>query len=161
VKQKRAHKERIARLHRTDDFLLFGAGFDDIGGIQSSHSMRTWDNAQGAVRFVTIIQMETESYHALQNFHWRLHVWNTVLGRPRTVASYINPLFDRDGKILMPRDKPVGLGRFIKKDGTHGQRLGSEHVLEQAQYFGRHWQHSNLWNLLHEIAVSGSSLHQA
>jgi hypothetical protein len=79
MKQERAHEERVARLHRTDDLLLIRAGFDDIGGIQSSHSMRARDNTKGAVRFVTIIQMESQCDHAFQYSHRRLNVRYSLL----------------------------------------------------------------------------------
>src|SRR5262245_29800860 len=95
--------------------------------------MRPGNDTERTVRRSRWIKMYAKSENLIQNISRSMRKNNTVLRRTRSPAFRHHILCDREGRVLMPRDKPVCLSSFVKEDRFERAQLRSGQVLRKPQ----------------------------
>jgi hypothetical protein len=93
-------------------------------------SVRARQDSDGTVVLTAIVKVQAHRDHLTQDMVRRLYALNTCFLRPRPESWGVEPLLDRDGEILVPRDLPVGLRRLVEEDATNCEALGAEDTLD-------------------------------
>src|SRR2546425_9541585 len=77
--------------------------------------------------------MEPDGEHLLKKFDGRLNVGHAVLDAPWAKAGDHDAGAKRQRQILVPRNQPVCVGRFVEVNGADGKRFGRKMRANQAQ----------------------------
>ena len=112
------------------------ASRNDAGDVilgQTAKLMRSGRDQQRSVLDRYRIQMDPKRDHARQKLKRRLHVHKPRLECPRTETGHVVPIPHDDRTVLMPPQRPVGIGGLVEEDRTN--RLGCRS--EQAARDGR------------------------
>lgn len=119
MQQQRAHQERRPQRCGDDPFgCRFADSFDVIAreatfGVPSGH------DPQRAIVGVAVVEMEANRQHGGKQARGRLDMRDAGLDRPRTPAHQVMAFSHRYREILVPKDRPIGLRRFVKKERAY------------------------------------------
>jgi len=93
-----------------------------------SELMTARDHFQRPVPGRSLIEMNTDSDHLLEQGHRWLHMNDAIFYRPRTVAGGQHFFANRYREILMPRYRPVLIRGFIEKNTSNGNETSAHQV---------------------------------
>ena len=77
--------------------------------------------------------MDSECQDLGEDTRWSVSIDHAVLYRPRSPTRRVVAFPKRQGGILMPHHKPVGLGRLVKQRCAEWQRLSTENLLRYVE----------------------------
>lgn len=140
VEQQGAHEQGIAGGGDAENIGLPGSEFLDALGGEAAVPVRAGQHTERAVGIVGIIEMKAHGKHLLEQFDGRLDVGNAILGAPRPEAGQIDTGAKGERQVLMPRDQPVGFGRFVEVNGADGERFERKmraHEIEKMRRAGQ------------------------
>ena len=92
-------------------------------GDSTPESVRAGYDSQGAVARVGDIEMQSHRDHRFQDAGWRLDMDNALLDRPRPEPLGRALGCNGDGKVLVPRNLPIGAFSFVKPQGPNSPDL--------------------------------------
>lgn len=104
---------------------------------KNSVSMRAGNHANRAVFFFTIVQVNADGEHLLENRRRRPDMDDTGFARPGSPALDVEFLANRNHTVLMPADHPVRSCTLVEEGPTSGEALVSEHGCDRLSHFVR------------------------
>jgi hypothetical protein len=76
-----------------------------------------------------IVEMDAKCQELAKHTRWGMRIDHAVLYRPRSPTLRVVAVPKRQGGILMPYHKPVGLGRLVEQRCAEWSRLSTENFL--------------------------------
>src|SRR5688572_32842266 len=70
--------------------------------------------------------MDADRKHVLENRLRRLNMHDAGFGGPGAESRNVDALADGDGKVLVPGNFPVGVGRLVEEQAANSERGGAE-----------------------------------
>ena len=114
------HQKGLAFLCEAGDFAVGGEVPRNLGGFQDSLEVGSGRDAQGAVGFVAVVQMESDGEQLRQYGFRRPCVVDAFLDARKVEIIGSHGTGEREHQILMPGDFPVGGRSFVESDGLDG-----------------------------------------
>jgi hypothetical protein len=109
----------------------------DVLRREAADSMRARKDAYRPILDPTIIEVNSNGYHAFQNFYRGLYVRYALLYRPRAESMSLQALSYRNSKVLMPSNLPIRNWRLVKEDSANCETTFAESRLGcRANTFG-------------------------
>src|SRR5436309_14128327 len=96
MQQERADEQRAAARNFAHLRFVIAATLRDLRRRQYAMRVRSRNHEQRAVVGKTIVQMQSNCQHVLQNLRGRLHMLDALLHRPRTKAWLLDALLYSD-----------------------------------------------------------------
>src|ERR1700687_4701954 len=100
---------------------------------QDALSVCSRQDPQRSVVSSGVVEMNSECQDLAKHTRWSVSIDYAVLYRPRTPTRRVVALPKRQGGILMPHHKPVGLGRLVKQRCAEWQRPSTENLLRYVE----------------------------
>ena len=119
MQQQGTHDQRATSLHATINRLRFLLYSIDAGGPKPAMPMRTRKDFQSSAFCSGIIEMKSYGEQLFQHTYRWLHVSDARLKRPAGEMRDLLFVPYRNSEILMPRNLPIRLWCFVKKDSPN------------------------------------------
>lgn len=130
VQDQRLHQNHSAARNRASNNRASLTPLRNLVNGKPPASVRATHDAQRPVILGTVIQMQSDGNHALQQWRRRLDVSDSLFNRPRAEARDLPSRLHADRQILMPGHMPIRFRRLIKQDGPH-QKTARNHSANQ------------------------------
>jgi hypothetical protein len=95
---------------------------------ENSAIVRAGKNSERAIVEGGIVEVDTDSENLLESVARSVCVCNGIFNRPRTPAWRFSFFAQGKCRVLMPDDKPVGIGRLVEEGGMERERVRTENV---------------------------------
>lgn len=123
MEQERAHQQSVPSRDGAKKVRVFAAKCLNLLGRKSAPAMRPGQDAQGAIRFVGVVEVKPHGEHLLEEIDRRLDMRNTMLRAPLPEAGKLGAGAKGQRQILMPRNEPVRFRAFIEVDSANWKRF--------------------------------------
>jgi|HubBroStandDraft_4_1064222.scaffolds.fasta_scaffold88841_1 hypothetical protein len=103
---------------------------------QDALRVRPRQDPQRSIVGSGVVEMNAKCQDLAKHTRWGVRIYHAVLYRPRSPTRRVVAIPKRQGGILMPHDKPVGLGRLVKQRCAEWSRLSTKNLsryVEQAR----------------------------
>lgn len=99
--------------------------------------MGSGQNTQCPVRFIAIVQVDTNREDSLQDCRWWLDMTNAGFRRPRSVTWEVDSSGNTNRQILVPRNQPVCSGSLVKERASNWKADQPQVVSNDPAHFRR------------------------
>ena len=104
---------------------------------QDAFCVRPRQDPQRSIVGSGVVEMNAKCQDLAKHTRWGVRIDHTVLYGPRPPTRRVVALPKRQGSVLMPHHKPVGLGRLVKQRCAEWPRLSTKNFLRYVQQVGR------------------------
>lgn len=136
VNEKRSHRQHSTLRDQSVSWLYLCRKLMNSIITQDAFRMRPRQDPQGSIVGGGVVEMNAKCQDLAKHTRWGVRIYHAVLYRPRPPTRRVVAIPKRQGGILMPHHKPVGLGRLVKQRGAEWSRLSTKNLsryVEQAR----------------------------